>query len=286
MTTVAYQGMPGSFSHITSVTLFGKNNVFSGTTSFPEIFSLLSSNKADFGVIPLENSLAGSIHEVYDLIRKNDLHITKEHYLRVRHCLLAYPSETTREQDRLSKIMRVFSHPKALEQCENFFTKNPHIERVIHSDTAGAAKYVSESKDPSIAAIASSQAGELYGLTKLLTGIEDNSENITRFAVIKQKPEEIKDADKCSIIFTLRHIPGSLSRVLSTLASKDLNLTKIESRPIHGKPFEYFFTVDFEFSGASLEYIQEALRIIKLQVAELRVLGLYKAGKLPQLNEL
>ena len=247
MKSIFYQGVPGSFSHIAATGYFGADEEFIGTKQFIEIFRDVESNLTSYGVVPVENTLAGSIYENYDHLYNHDVYAVGETNLRVEHFLLV--NQDTNDENDLKNIKKVYSHIKAIEQCENFFMAHPWMEKIIHPDTAGAAKMISELYDTSIAAIASSKAAELYNLKKIRSNIEDNPNNFTRFLIISKQETDIVDADKCSLIITLSHTPGSLYAALAILANQGVNLTKIESRPILGKPFEYVFYIDIEFPG-------------------------------------
>ena len=273
MSTISYQGIPGSFSHIVARKLFGERDELVGTREFREIFERVSSGQDSAGVVPLENTLAGSVYENYDLLLHFALSISAEHYLRVEHHLMALPRRAP--DAGLSSLLKVFSHQKALEQCGQLFREFPHLERSVHNDTAGAAKLVADRKDAAPAAIASEEAARLYGLEILRRNVEDNPHNITRFIVVERSCAGVTQPTKCSIIFSLPHQPGSLAGVLAVLARRGLNLSKIESRPIAGRPFEYNFYVDFEFSNGPLA---AALEELARATRSLKVLGLYRAA--------
>lgn len=273
MSIIAYQGIPGSFSHTAAQDYFGKDtpsaDEFIGTNQFKEIFELVKNEKADFGIVPVENSLAGSIYENYDLLAKYKIQVIGEQYLKIEHCLLGIDMD-------IKNIKEVYSHPKALEQCLKFFESHEKINKNIFSDTARAAKFVADKKDVSLGAIASYSAAKLYKLKVIKKNIEDNPDNFTRFLVISNNELKNENADKCSLIFKVPHIPGSLYKALQYIAYKGMNLTKIESRPIHGLPFEYLFYVDVEFNKANIN-IQNTLNEFKSKVIGLIILGIYKA---------
>jgi prephenate dehydratase len=273
MTTVACYGSEGSFSYLAALSHFGDTATIVCTARFEDVFSLVTEERADAGVIPIENSLAGSVYENYDLLSRYSLTITGEHFLPISHHLLALP--TKGDGDRLSMIRRVYSHPKALEQCLSFFRDHPHLEQVAFADTAVAAKHIRDARDPTLAAIASESAAEIYGLHVVRRHLEDDSHNVTRFVVVSREFGELDKADKCSILFTLQHRPGTLLEVLEILNRDRANLTKIESRPIHGKQFEYRFYVDFEF-GVSRERVLDPLSGAAF---DLRLLGYYPGAR-------
>jgi prephenate dehydratase len=268
MNTIAYQGRKGAFSYITAVREFGQGNLFLGEKTFKDVFQRLESGEADYAILPIENSLAGSIYENYDLLCHYEGWIVAEHYTKIVHCLLT-----------VSTGLQVFSHPKALEQCAGFFRKYPWIEAVSHMDTAGAAEEIAQLGNPEYAAIASSTAGRMYGLQLLLEGIEDDPANYTRFLTVAKKKKAVSMKDKGSLAFQMAHSPGVLATALSCLARCGMNLTKIESRPLRGRPFEYQFYVDFEFSGQSFEKVEGLVKELGKDVHSLKILGFYKAGQ-------
>lgn len=274
MKKIVYQGVAGAFSHITAKNLFGEKNEFVGKHTFKDMFADVVDGKADLGVVPIENTLAGSVYENYDLLERNDVYVIGEAKTKIEHHLLVLPGT------KLSDVTRVFSHPKALEQCEKFFEAHPNIEEVIHADTAGAAKFVAECRNPNFAAIASSEAAELYGLEILKRNIEDSPHNWTRFVVISKKPDYPADPDKASIMFSVSHKPGSLFRALKVIADNNLNMSKLQSRPIEGRPFAYFFYVDIEFEGKSLTEAKKILEDLKPHTHFLKILGFYKKDHL------
>jgi prephenate dehydratase len=233
----------------------------------------VTAGRADYGVLPIENALAGSVHENYDLLGSHDLAIAGEYYLEIEHCLLVKPG---RGKGGLAGIKKVYSHPKALEQCTEFFRQHPDIEASSYSDTATAARLVAESDDDTCAAIAGEQAAQLYGLEVAQRRIADSEHNITRFLVATSTHRKVTDANKCSLIMRLPHREGSLYRALGVLAQHHCNISKIESRPIHGEPFEYMFYIDFEY-GAGTQ-VDEVLADLGHVADEVKVLGIYRAA--------
>jgi len=280
MKTIAYQGVKGAFSYLTALKIFGENNRFRGMQNFKEVFELVECREAEYAVIPIENSLIGSIYENYDLLNIYEMWIIGEHFTKIEHCLLTNRSSDEQEDDRLKKIKKVLSHPKALEQCSHFFQKHPWMEAVVYMDTAAAAAEVASKKDLSLAAIASGGAAELYGLEILKRNIEDDPKNYTRFVTITKKKDHDSQSDKCSFLLQLKHVPGALANMLKHFSDQEINLTKIESRPIRGNPFEYLFYVDFEFVGKIQQDIEQLLNKICDEVQQLKILGFYKRGTL------
>jgi len=239
---------------------------------FDAVFKALQQNEVTGAVIPIENTLHGSIHENYDHLLHFDLPIVGETNVRIVHNLIAMPGVT------FAKVKRVYSHPVALAQCLKFFDDHPGIERVPFYDTAGSVKMLMEERVPDAAAIASSLAAEAYEAKILKRSIEDDRANFTRFFLLRppgfQIPEAGETAWKTSIVFTTGNTPGSLFRALSALALRDLNLTKIESRPFRGRPWEYLFYVDF-LGHIADPRVENAIRHIGEQADLVRVLGCY-----------
>lgn len=275
MKTIVYQGVKGAYSYATAIKEFGQGHNYIGLTTFKEVFDLVDSGHADYGLLPIENSLVGSIYENYDLLHQYDMKIVGEAYIKVEHCLLAPYSSIYSKEDRIDSIKKVLSHPKALEQCTSLFRRHPWMEAVVHMDTAGAAEQVSREGNPTCAAIASASAAELYGLEIVYRGIEDDSQNYTRFVTIAKEGSSIKAGDKCSLMLQLNHAPGTLVDVLNRFEEIGVNLTKIESRPMRGSPFEYHFYLDFDFMENSQEEIDKLLEDISQKAQKMKVLGLY-----------
>jgi prephenate dehydratase len=240
--------------------------------SFDLIFEKVSQGLVEFGFIPIENSLAGSIHRNYDLLLQNNLWVIGEYHLRVSHCLLACPGSEMRD------IKRVISHPQALAQCDGFLRKWG-VEVEAAYDTAGSAKIVSHGEDCTTAAIASRRAADIYGLNILAQGIEDNPANYTRFLMIAPEAVDTGEDAKTSVVFSLKNVPGSLFRGMGAFALRDIDLTKIESRPLAGKPWEYFFYIDFAGSTKDL-VVQRALGHLEELALYLRILGSYPRHQL------
>lgn len=275
---VAYQGVPGSFSHLAAGLYFGDKVMMLGANRFETLFKMVRDGEASHAVVPIENSLAGSVHENYDLLARYNLAVTGEQFLRVEHHLLALPMKGIGAKERLQGLKRVVSHPKAFEQCQIFFEDHPWLEKSIFSDTGGAARNIFQAQDLYSAAIASQQAAGLYGLEILRSNIEDNPNNYTRFLIVEKEPRNSDGADKCSLIFSLPHTPGSLFLAMEILARNDLNVAKIESRPIHGKPFQYRFHIDFEFAAERIVLARRALEDLGRSTVELKVLGFYRSA--------
>ncbi|NLT73354.1 MAG: prephenate dehydratase [Chloroflexi bacterium] len=267
---VGYQGEPGAYSEEACLSLFGSEIQPVPCDSFDAVFEGVEAGRLDYGVVPVENSLAGSIHRNYDLLLQHALHIIAEHNLRVSHCLIAHPGAT------LETIERVFSHPQALAQCEQSLSALSDVEIHATYDTAGSVKMVKESGDPHAAAIASARAAEIYGMQVLVHEFEDEKANFTRFVAISRDPvvpaEEIEA--KTSIAFAGINRPGLLWRCLSAFALRDIDLSKIESRPLKGVPWQYVFYVDFA-GGPHQEPCRRALDHLREMTTFVRVFGSY-----------
>ncbi len=265
---VAFQGEPGAYSEAAVMEHFGAGVTTVPCEAFDDIFAAVTNGDCDYGMIPVENSLAGSIHRNYDLLLKNDLSVVGEHYLYVNHNLIGMPDA------RLSDIRRVISHPQALAQCEAYLHTLSGVKIESVYDTAGSVKMVRQMGDKSVAAIASRRAADLYEMQILAELIQDNPENLTRFLVISPSPGEPGTDAKTSIVFSLKNTPGSLFKAMSVFALRDIDLTKIESRPLVGKPFEYFFYIDF--AGSILDPVAaKALSHLEEYAIFLRVFGSY-----------
>jgi prephenate dehydratase len=263
---VAFQGEPGAYSEQAVFNYFGNVETVP-CESFDAMFDTVMSGTCDAALAPIENSLAGSIHQNYDLLLRHDLHIVGEYLLRVRHCLIAMPG--VKKED----IKKAISHPQALGQCAGYL-RNRGIKPEQAYDTAGSVKMLKESGARDVAAIASRHAAELYGMQILEEGIEDNPENYTRFLAVQREAIIPEGEAKTSIVFTLKNQPGALFKALSVFALRDIDLTKIESRPLQGKPWEYLFYIDF-IGSVNDEISKRALDHLGEYAVMLRVLGSY-----------
>ncbi len=272
-----FQGEPGAFSQEAVRQLLGERAAIAPFERFDQVFRALTGGKIDAAVIPIENTLAGSVHENYDHLLEYDVRIIGETNVRIVHNLIVRPGVRFRD------LRRVFSHPVALNQCLRFFSDNPHIEKMPFYDTAGSVKMIAADGLDDAGAIASSIAATIYGAQILRRSIEDDRRNYTRFFLLRRataaRPRNRTDATlKTSIVFTTRNTPGALFRSISAFALRDLNLTKIESRPLRGKPWEYLFYVDFV--GREEEpRVQNALNHLRELADFLRVLGSYPRGE-------
>jgi len=266
---IAIQGEPGSFSHEAALKLVPGGTIVPCSVS-AEVFAVLAEGKVDVAVIPIENSLAGSVSEHFDLLLTHDVKVERETLLRIRHNLIAISGAV------IGEIDRVFSHPVALAQCRRLFAENPRMEACAFYDTAGSVKQLVELRDRHAGAIASAAAAEYYGAEILKANIEDNPENFTRFFLVRRAAESVADpeSNKISLAFSVENRPGSLVAVLNELAALGTNLTKIESRPVHGKPWEYIFYVDCQIRSSSEG--TRALEALEKHCAMVKELGRYK----------
>ncbi len=272
---VAIQGEPGSFSHQAALQMLPGARILPCAVSL-QVFEALQSRKVDCAVIPIENSLAGPVTEHYDLLLEFPTYIEREHNLRIGHNLIAAPGAP------LKTIKVVFSHPVALAQCRKFFRQNRGIKAEPFYDTAGSVKHVMANHRsgaaPEFAAIASELAAKEYGGRILKRAIEDNKKNVTRFLLVRRAgkaPKRDPAADKATIAFALKNRPGTLHQALGVFASQRISLSKIESRPVPGKPWEYIFYVDL-LSGDTPAY-RAALKELRHAASFIKVLGIYRS---------
>ncbi|MCL5267141.1 MAG: prephenate dehydratase [Bacteroidetes bacterium] len=269
---VAFQGEKGAYSESAAKHYFSSKNIEPvACKTFYDVFKAVSGKKADSAMVPVENTLNGGIREVFNLLDQMSVCAAGEIKLKISHSLLALPGT------KLSDIRKVYSHPQALLQCRKFI-HDQRLTKIEFYDTAGAAKYVSECKDPSIAAIASEAAADDYGLVVLRRHLETDGNNFTRFLALSNEYTVQKDADKTTVVFSLRNQPGALHKILSVFAIRDIDLLSIDSIPIIGKPWEYKFFVDFQGSILS-EKQSNAINHLREICPHVKVIGSYKSGR-------
>ena len=273
---ISYQGVEGSYSHLAAQRRYAGRTggaLLTGFDTFRGAAQTVLDGTADLALLPIENTTAGSINETYDLLAGGALHITGEVVSAIEHCLLALPGVT------LDELRVVRSHPQALAQCHDFFTRHPALSPRADVDTAGAARHVAQTGDRTHAAIASAAAATRYGLSVLAVGIQSATGNATRFVEIALRPAPVPDgkAAKTSMMLSLADRPGALGEILMRFAARGLSLTKIESRPIPDAPFTYRFYADVLGHAASEAFVA-VLRDIEPLTTELRVLGTYAAA--------
>jgi prephenate dehydratase len=269
--SAAFQGELGAFSHAAARKLLGADVEVVPCQKFDEVFETLKSGKVSHAVVPIENTLHGSVYENYDHLLQYALPIIGETSIRISHQLIAPPGTKLRD------VRRVLSHPVALNQCLEFFRKNPQMEKVSHYDTAGSVKTIMQEGQNNQAAIASAAAAEIYGGVILKHDIEDDRQNFTRFFLLHQHEVNnvhTEEGWKTSIVFSTPNTPGALFKAMGCFALRDLSLTKIESRPLRGKPWEYLFYVDF-LGHAAEKKASRALQNLEELTSYMKVLGSY-----------
>ncbi len=264
---VAFQGEPGAYSEAAAIGYFGENTETAPCETFDQVFARVTSGDCECGIVPIENSLGGSIHQNYDLLARYELSIVGEYILRVEHCLIANPGT------EFAEVRTVYSHPQGLAQCDGYIRAHQWAREPAY-DTAGSVKIIKALARSDVAAIASSRAAQVYGMKILDANIEDDPQNFTRFIVLSPTPVTPNAPCKTSIVFSLRNMPGALFKALSVFALRDIDLTKIESRPIAGRPWDYWFYLDFAES-ATEERGRRALQHLEEIATYLRVFGSY-----------
>ena len=269
--SIAYQGEPGAFSEAAARRVDPDAQLVP-CRSFDEVFDAVQAGTSAYGVLPIENSIGGSIHRNYDLLVERTLPIVGEVELPVIHHLLAIPGAT------LDGLRRVYSHPQGLAQCERFLRTLTNVEIIATYDTAGSAKMVADAGLKDAGAIASARAGEVFGLVSLAASVQDFDDNITRFLVVGTAPLPDRVADKTSIVFSLPNEPGSLFKALSVFALRGISLTKLESRPIQGRPWEYLFYVDIPIGRHDLRCARALVHLAEF-ARSMRTLGSYPSWK-------
>jgi arogenate/prephenate dehydratase len=268
---IAFQGEPGAYSEAAALRYTSHADVLA-CPSFDEVFAAVDSGRATHGILPVENSIGGSIHRNYDLLIEHDLPIVGEVELPIRHHLLALPGTS------IDRLTNVYSHPQALAQCEKFLRELPHVRVNATYDTAGSAKLIKEQQLPDAGAIASERAAAVFGLEVLRSDIQDFSDNITRFLLISRTSGADAAADKTTLVFSLDNQPGALFKALSVFALRDLDLTKVESRPIRGRPWEYLFYIDIPVSRQDLRCARALVHLAEF-ARTVRTLGSYPSWK-------
>lgn len=277
---VAYQGVEGSYSHLTAQRRYAGQKegvLLQGFDTFHLAAEAVREGAVDVALLPIENTTAGSINEIYDLLAEGGLTINAEEVSRIEHCLVGLPGSSVEE------LRTVLSHPQALRQCQAFLRATPHIREEEAFDTAGAARKVRERGDRTVAAIASESAAHRYGLEILRRGIQSQEGNYTRFVELATHPAPCPPGVpvKTSLLIVLAHRPGALAELLGVLHRRNVNMTKLESRPVPATPFQYRFYLDLE-GHAATDALRAALEEAREHTTELRVLGTYPSAARPQ----
>jgi prephenate dehydratase len=268
---IAYQGEPGAFSEAASRQVSAEASLVP-CKSFEDVFAAVASQAVDYGVLPIENSIGGSIHRNFDLLVEHQLPIVGELEVPVVHHLLALPGRA------LADVRRIYSHPQALAQCDRFLRTLNGVEIIATYDTAGSAKMIADERMQDAAAIASARAAEVFGLVPLKSSIQDYDNNTTRFLIVGERPLSADPSDKTTIVFTLTNEPGALFKALSTFALRGIGLTKLESRPMPGRKWEYLFYADLTAAPTD-PACERALAHLAEFAPMLRILGSYSSSK-------
>ncbi len=268
---IAYQGEPGAFSEAAARQV-NPDAELVPCKSFEDVFAAVERGPAAYGVLPIENSIGGSIHRNFDLMLEHEVSIQGELEIRVVHHLLALPGVT------IEQVKRVYSHPQALAQCDGFLRTLQGVEIIATYDTAGSAKMIADDKLTDAAAIASARAGEVFGLVPLRSSIQDYEGNTTRFLIIGRRPLSKTPPDKTTIVFTLGNEPGALFKALSVFALRGIDLTKLESRPIPGRKWEYLFYADLSAARDDLKCARALAHLAEF-APSLRILGSYPSSR-------
>ena len=270
---VGFQGESGSYSEASARIQYPNPNYsFIPFRSFRELFDGVENSNVDLAVVPIENSTEGSVNETYDLLVEKPLYVIGEIYQKIHHCLIVNKNSSPDE------ISIVYSHPQALAQCRKYIQKK-HLESIPMYDTAGSVKFIKETHNTSAAAIASKHAAQIYDMKVVEEDIEDNSNNFTRFLIISKSYDKKADDNKISVIFSIPHNPGSLYSILQEFALRNINLTRIESRPTKNIPWEYYFFVDLE-GNVNDDKISASLLSVKSATIFFKLLGSYKKDEI------
>lgn len=264
---IGFQGEHGAYSEIAATKFFPDSDLIP-MKLFQDIFDALRNDSIDCAVVPIENSIEGSVTEIYDLLLDTEKKISGEIFLKINHCLIALPNSTN--------VTKVLSHPQALAQCRNYIKKK-NLDAMPTYDTAGSVRLIKEKKILDTAAIASMKAAEIYDMKILDQNIEDRRKNFTRFLVLSNQITTPTKTDRTSMIFGLNHTPGSLYSVIQEFNNNKINLTKIESRPTKEKPWEYNFYVDFE-GHTEEDNVKKTLNDIEKKCTFIKILGSYRRG--------
>lgn len=265
MIHVSFQGERGAYSEAAAISFFKEKIETVPLPTFAEVLESTQNDKTEYSILPVENSIEGSVGESNDLLHDTTLNVVGEKYQKIEHCLIGF--------DSLEKVDTVYSHPQALGQCRKFIQKN-NFKTIPTYDTAGSVKIIKELNKENVACIASRQASEIFGVPVIVEDIADNTKNYTRFLILSKKKADESEKDKTSIIFSIKHEPGALHHIIEKISEYGINLTKIESRPKKSTSWEYNFYVDFE-GHENNSKVKEMLESIKEKTLFLKILGSY-----------
>lgn len=274
---VAFQGERGAYSEDAIAAYFSRRAEARPYAEFSEVFEAVERGEATHGMVPVENSIEGTVAPVNDLLMEHDLQVTGETLVPIHHCLIANPST------EFARIRTIYSHPQALAQCRKFLSQYPRWRSIPVYDTAGSVKLVGERGRKDEAAIASRRAAEIYGMKVLREGIQSDLHNYTRFFVLERHPSGVRGANKTSIVFSVKNVPGSVHRCLGEFASRGINLTKLESRPRRTRPWNYVFFADFDGS-VDEPRCSEAIGALLRVAGFVKILGSYRRAEHPRLR--
>ncbi len=269
---VAYQGEPGAYSEDAVVAVFGEGIDTHPCLDFRDAFEAVDTAAATHAVLPVENSIEGTVAPVNDLLLEHDLAVTGEVLVPVHHCLIGNPGASLRT------VRVVYSHPQALGQCRRFLSRHPEWRQIPAHDTAGSVKLVRDRKRKDEAAVASQRSARLYGMKVLAEDLQTDHENTTRFFVLEKHPRQVEHANKTSIAFAAKNVPGSLYHCLGEFASRGINLTKLESRPRRARPWNYVFYADLEGAAEDPE-VRAAVGALVTTAGFVKVFGSYRRAE-------
>lgn len=269
MLKIGYQGVPGSYSEIGVIQYFGTDTINMPYDNFREMIADVDRKRIDYALLPIENSTTGAITRSLDLMKDYNVFMTGEEFVNVSHCLITF------EGVSFNELKTIYSHPEALKQCDDFFDRYKQINKVAYLDTAKSVEYIIRLGDKTAGALASKRAAQLYNMQILAENIQDNNLNITRFAVISNENNYPYDSDTVSVYVVTSHTSGSLFQCIKVFSENDVNMLKIESRPIHEKPFSYGFYIDFEGNTKS-EITHKVLKELKNHCEYIKIIGNYK----------
>lgn len=274
---IGYLGLAGNYTHSAARRYFGEEHEYTAVGSMPALIQLLMSGQIQSAMLYLENNLTGSVHESYDVLFANPIHVVGEQYIKQERHLLGV-KQAKLPEECMANITSLVSHPDTFNQCSFFMQQHPHITTIPTTDETAAIEYVSTQNNPLLATIGSTDAARIYNLMILQKNVSnDPLHDYSRFFAVSRSPTIASDANKCSIFFTLPHIPGSLVKVLSVFGNHNLSIIKLEARPIQGKLFEYVFFLDIAINTKTIGQAQIIIEECRSRTQSMRILGFYKS---------